>query len=449
MASVLEQSSDAPLLASRSSGDGQSSVNEFSPAGAAASSFGCDVLSIYATCFREARGGVDWVVVAEALGASSSPSFSSGRREGTSSSPACARALLRWVSRADGPDTAAANSASALRSNALPYAERALARHPGDSGLAIAVAALEVATGRLGCAQRVLEAALRLQPHCSALWEQRIAMEAAFGAGSQKRASATSLAAASKGVMLRLRFISCCQSLALVVPLSMSPEQTPSFPSTLQTRVASRILAIVSNPLSRRETMSLCLKGALLAVPDKAAATTTAKGKATRARQEGDGEGHLQVPSLVDVPQSIFLLTNLVSLSLARNGLMIVPSAVGRLLSLRSLDISGNALTALPPSLSRLSMSLRVLRAADNRLTSPLPAVLGKLANLRVLNLENNTLSRFPGGVVGRLKELRSLKLAGNSFASRAPPKLSDILPYLEELTLPHDVVESAGKEHS
>ncbi|CAM9662570.1 unnamed protein product, partial [Hapterophycus canaliculatus] len=55
----------------------------------ATSSFACDVLSAYAGRFREARGGVDWVVAAEALGKSSAQTAHA------------AIALLRWVSGAD------------------------------------------------------------------------------------------------------------------------------------------------------------------------------------------------------------------------------------------------------------------------------------------------------------------------------------------------------------
>lgn len=333
-----------------------------------------------------------------------------------STAPASMRALLRWVSSIDeaaavsgsGQGGAASNLAEALRSHARPYAEKALARHPGDPGLAGAVAALEAATGRPDRAQRILEVALLARPLCSALWEQRMDLESAFGGGSAERATATASAAASKQALLRL----CCSD-DRSASGSGSRALSSAARSAQQAQARGRILAAVSNPLSRRQTKSLSLRGVL-------------EGEAGRP------------PALSEVPQSAFLLTSLVSLSLANNGLTALPTAVGRLLSLRSLDASGNALTALPPSLSALSGSLRVLRLRRNRLRSPLKAdPFGDLVNLRVLDLEDNELSQFPTTIILRLKELRVLKLAGNRFPPRAPTSLADALPHLEELTLP------------
>lgn len=432
--STLERSVNGMLGAGGNSGVGRADGASSSYSSAAAtpeSSFGCNVLTMYANRFREVRGGVDWVVIAEALGSgeTGTATSSSGQAAPT---PAGACALLRWVSWADelgaapGPPgraitadaaEAAADSALVLKSNARPYAEKALRMHSGDAGLAGAVAALEAATGRPDLAQRVLEAALRAHPQCSALWEQRVALEAAFGASSSReRAVATASAAASSGVLLRLRCVGYGGWSGLAS--RRLPTVPPLHPGARNTRNASRILAAVSNPSVRLATKSLSLQGAWEA-PDKSAAAAAA-------------------PPSAEVPRSVFLLTNLVSLSLARNGLDAVPSAVGRLLFLRSLDVSNNALTVLPPSLARLSGSLRVLRVARNRLSSPLPALpLGALVNLRVLDLESNALAQFPEEVVLLLTELRTLKLAGNHFSSRAPASLSDALPHLEELTLP------------
>lgn len=462
-----------------------------STSSSSSSAFARDVLTVYANRFREVRGGVDWVVVAEALGSSESSAAASRSSCSAHCDQATAEttcALLRWVSWADetvaaaGPSggepisertaptaaatstaavAAAADSASALRMNTRPYAEKALARHPRDTGLACAVAALEAATNRPDRAQRILEAALRASPHCSALWEQRLALEAGFGAGSKERAVSTASAAASTEVLLRLFYGGGRGRVGLgsVVPRcdsssASSPPPPPSpHPSALQTRTACRIFAAVTNPLSRLQTKSLSLQGALQ-TPEKlsaagaaAAAAAATAAAATAGSEAGAGReggarggevGHLILATPVEVPRGVFLLTGLVSLSLANNCLAAIPAAVGRLLCLRSLDVSGNALTALPPSLSRLSGSLRVLRVARNRLASPLPAApLTGLVSLRVLDLEHNALSEFPQAVVLALTDLRSLKLAGNGFPSRAPTGLSDALPHLEDLTLP------------
>ncbi|CAM9394578.1 unnamed protein product [Scytosiphon promiscuus] len=353
---------------------------------ATTSSFACDVLTAYASRYREARGGVDWVVAAEALGKPSAHT------------PYTAVALLRWVSGAgeDGDATAAA-----LRTHARPYAEKALARHPGHRTLSGAVAALGAATGCPGRSQRVLEAALRAHPFSAALWQQRIALEAGFGKESTERTGATAAAAASSNVLLRL---TCGKRVGA------------KYPSARVAKALGRILTAVSHPPSRREMKSFSLQG-LLPQATGGAATTEA--------------------AAVEVPRSLFLLTGLVSLSLASNDLTSVPAAIGRLPVLRSLDISGNLLHALPLSLQRLSGTLRVLRAADNRLASPLSLTpLADLVGLRVLDLERNELSRFPD-VVLTLTELRDLKLAGNKFFERPPTGLAERLPLLEELTLP------------
>ncbi|CBN75469.1 Hypothetical leucine rich repeat protein [Ectocarpus siliculosus] len=374
---------------------------------ASSSSFACDVLTVYANHFREARrGGVDWVVAAEALGGVSAAAAAAAHAS------CAALALLRWVSWADhdesGAVTAASlvDGASALKANARPYVEMALAMNPADTALCGAVAALWAATGSPDLAQRVLEAALRAHPYCAELWEQRVALEAGFGSGSTERAGATAAAAAGSRVMLRLR---CGGKLG---------GQTPS---GLQARTAGRIATAISHPPSRRETKSFSLQAALRAPPGSSAPVAAA------------------AMATIEVPRSIFLMTSLTSLSLAFNGLLSVPAAIGSLSVLRSLDVSGNALASLPQSLSRLSGTLRLLRAAGNRLQSPLSAAtpIGDLVGLRVLDLENNELSNFPGVVVPTLTQLRSLKLAGNEFSERAPAGLSDALPFLEELSLP------------
>lgn len=393
---------------------------------ASASWFVHDVLTIYADRFRAAkRGGVDWLVVAEALDSAGVENRRGHGRSGGEASPGGVLALLSWVDRADTVATGvgqgrldseasewAMAAAMALRSNARPYAEKALARHgAGDLGLAGAAAALEAATGRPGRAQRILEAALRERPLCSWLWESRLALEAGFGGGSRERAGATAEAAASSGALLRLR---CDVGLTSCRGSSSSAGGNAVVHAG---RTVGRVLGAVSNPVSRKETRSLSLLAALIG---------------------GGGEGQSTAPPLPQVPRSLFLLTNLVSLSVAGNGLVALPAALGNMLTaLRSLDASGNALTSLPPTLSRLSDSLRVLRLTHNRLASPLPdSPLGDLTSLRFLDLEGNKLSQFPTLVLG-LSELRTLKLAWNPFPSRAPPRLSDALPKLEELTLP------------
>lgn len=393
MASTL----DGPFVGDSSPGNsgnrpGKNRAASAVAAETCAASFSFDVLTVYANHFRGLRGGVDWVVAAEAL-----ERGGGGGEDGRSA----ALALLRWVSWADEDENVTAGAGATGGSlgiliNARPYVEKALARHPGDPSLSGAVAALAVATRWPGLAQTILEAALRVNPYCAALWEQRIALEAGFGCGSTERAGATAAAAASSSALVRL---SCGGRLG------------GESPSALQARTAGRIATTISHPSSRRDKISFSLQAALAGPAPEAAVSPAAA---------------------TVVPRSVFLMKNLVSLSLAFNGLRSVPVAIGRLPRLRSLDVSGNLLTTLPLSLSRLSGKLRVLRAARNKLATATP--LEKLVGLRVLDLEHNELSQFPAAV-RRLTELRTLKLAGNGFGRGAPAGLMDVLPHLEELT--------------
>lgn len=399
LANFVATSLDRPVVGESSSAEVFNQPAKYHPASVAAetpvAAFSFDVLIVYANHFRGIRRGVDWVVAAEAL------ERSGGGEDGRSA----ALALLRWVSWAnDNEDVAASRGAPVgslgIRINARPYVEKALMRHPGDPGLCGAVAALAAATRWPDHAQRVLEAALRVNPFCAALWEHRIALEAGFGYGSMERAGETAAAAASSNALVRL---------------SCGGKVGGESPSALQARTAGRIATIISHPSSRRETKSLSLQAALTGPAQEAALPT----------------------ATAVVPRSVFMAKNLVSLSLAFNGLLSVPVAIGRLPALRSLDVSGNALIGLPLSLSRLSGTLRVLRAAGNKLGTLSGTPLENLVGLRILDLEHNVLSQFPEAVVRRLTELRTLKLAGNAFCERAPTGLADVLPHLEELTLP------------
>lgn len=430
-----------------------------------ASSFVHDVLTIYANWFRAVKGGgVDWMIVAEALGSSIEHRRDNGG--GGCGPPAppprSVLALLRWVdSAADSVERAgrggltaavsdaAAEAGMALRSNARPYTEKALAGDAGIGypGLAGAVAALEAATGRPDRAQRILEAALRERPLCSALWGSRLELESAFGGESSQRALATAEAAASTGVLLRLR----CDRHSL----SLGQRCFSSSPVAKATHVersgktAGRILGAVSNPSSRNDTKSFCFGGAW--VPERSADSGGKPGAADTRSDSGGSGGASQavVFSPPEVPRSIFLLTNLVGLNLSGNGLPTLPAAVGLLGSLRALDASRNALTNLPPTLSRLSGSLRVLHLQHNLLAFPLTgSPLSRLTSLRLLNLEANAFSQFPTFVFG-LSELRTLYLAGNRFPRSSLPKLSDALPKLQEFTLPDADASGEGVANS
>jgi len=91
---------------------------------------------------------------------------------------------------------------------------------------------------------------------------------------------------------------------------------------------------------------------------------------------------------LKEVPEEIFLLTKLKTLSLAQNKLIEVPKDISKLTNLQILSLSKNNLISLPEEIGELK-SLKVLNLIDNKLIS-LPDSLTKLYNLEFLHIEYN-----------------------------------------------------------
>jgi Leucine-rich repeat (LRR) protein len=146
-----------------------------------------------------------------------------------------------------------------------------------------------------------------------------------------------------------------------------------------------------------------------------------AEQKIDEARRSGAKELKLsgisdeKAPGLTTLPESLFQLTRLRRLDLARNKLTALPESLGRLTKLESLILAGNELTALPESLSQLT-NLRRLNVDFNQLTS-LPEWFGKLTQLRSLDLSHNKLTALPESL-SQIAQMESLDLSYNQLTA-------------------------------
>jgi hypothetical protein len=161
---------------------------------------------------------------------------------------------------------------------------------------------------------------------------------------------------------------------------------------------------------------------------------------------------------LVQLPDTLCRLTNLVELNLVRNRLKKLPAGFGSLLRLRRLHISGNRLVTVPPSFGNLLKLKRVvldcnrirylpetlgrlrcssLNLNSNRLAT-LPRCLKDMPNLTALSVCNNGLRSIPGEV-GSSKTLISLRLSSNRL-TELPDNLCKLLT-LKQLWLEHNYI--------
>ncbi|KAI8929312.1 hypothetical protein BC831DRAFT_444700 [Entophlyctis helioformis] len=118
---------------------------------------------------------------------------------------------------------------------------------------------------------------------------------------------------------------------------------------------------------------------------------------------------------LKSVPDELFQLRNLQTLSLFNNNLDCVPDAIANLHVLESLDLSVNELNTLSPSIGLLGQ-LSVLDLSNNNLAI-LPDAFGNMTGLVDLDLSNNQLASLPS-TFGMLKAMDKLNLSNNNLAT-------------------------------
>lgn len=142
---------------------------------------------------------------------------------------------------------------------------------------------------------------------------------------------------------------------------------------------------------------------------------------------------HLNLDSsnLNEIPEPVFDLDHLKSLSLERNNIIEIPSKIESLTSLEDLHISWNSLTTLPTSIGSLT-SLKCLSCNHNKITT-LPESLGKAVTLKELYLRDNEIVSLPESLCN-LNSLNYLDLGDNEITSY--PNIINKLSHIKHLFL-------------
>jgi Leucine-rich repeat (LRR) protein len=135
--------------------------------------------------------------------------------------------------------------------------------------------------------------------------------------------------------------------------------------------------------------------------------------------------------ALQTIPQKVFLLTSITTLTLKRNEIESVPPAISQMQSLTSLNLSENALSSLPDEIGQLT-GLEELDISENQI-SALPATIGQLTNLKVLSAFKNALNKLPDEI-GQCQLLNDVNFFNNKLI-RLPATFSG-LAALENLNV-------------
>ena len=123
---------------------------------------------------------------------------------------------------------------------------------------------------------------------------------------------------------------------------------------------------------------------------------------------------HLNRKKYSEIPQEIFLLSNLNDLQLDRNKIKTLPTKINELPFLQRLSVNENVVDSIPPAIFTLK-NLRVLELVDNYI-STLPDEIEKLQELRILALWDNPIDYYPNAL-GSLKNLTHLDFLHNQMS--------------------------------
>ncbi|KHN79373.1 Leucine-rich repeat-containing protein 58 [Toxocara canis] len=114
---------------------------------------------------------------------------------------------------------------------------------------------------------------------------------------------------------------------------------------------------------------------------------------------------------LENLPKSFAMLNKLQTINLSGNRFTHIPDVLFQLQTVRALHLGGNRIETVPNAIGTL-LSLDVLYLGGNRLTE-IPATIGRLLNLTVLSLCGNQLETIPA-TIADLQSLRTLVLHSN-----------------------------------
>ncbi|CAN4078569.1 unnamed protein product [Withania somnifera] len=141
---------------------------------------------------------------------------------------------------------------------------------------------------------------------------------------------------------------------------------------------------------------------------------------------------------IIELPDSIGDLLNVVYLDLSGNNLKKLPVSFARLVHLQELDMSSNMISVLPETIGSL-VSLRKLIVETNDLEE-LPHTIGQCNSLKELRADYNHLKALPEAV-GRIESLEILTARYNNI-KQLPTTMSS-LKSLKELNVSFNEIDS------
>lgn len=127
---------------------------------------------------------------------------------------------------------------------------------------------------------------------------------------------------------------------------------------------------------------------------------------------------------LTDIPESIGLLSNLITLDLRGTDISALPGSIGKLSNLQELCLSGTKIRTLPDSIQQLAQ-LRDLDISSTEITS-FPESIVHLTGLKSLELTSTLFFSLPD-TIGNLENLEMLSL-GNSNVLHLPDSIGKLV---------------------
>ena len=129
-----------------------------------------------------------------------------------------------------------------------------------------------------------------------------------------------------------------------------------------------------------------------------------------------------------NIPESIGLLTNLITIILPFNQLNGgIPQSIQNLSELRILDLRSNQMTGEIEIISSVN-NLEGVFLSDNNFEGELPEDLGDLYNLTELEINNNSLTGNIPLSIDNLLELNELLLYNNNLNGEIPSNIGNLL---------------------
>lgn len=135
----------------------------------------------------------------------------------------------------------------------------------------------------------------------------------------------------------------------------------------------------------------------------------------------------LKKQKLRNIPESVFLLTNLQELNISRNKIKEIPKKIAQLKNLEKLDASSNKIDTVHAEIGEL-VNIKELNLSQNFI-SYLPSSIGNLNKMVLLDLWKNYISVFPPEISNLQKTLKVVDLRVNIIKDDEQEEISNLLP--------------------